>query len=257
MEIALTQNLFMVSNTTIDGRDAYVTITGWTLVVEGVKNVILHNFAVANVPESDTVHILSGSSLIWVDHISSWNSELGLVSVVQGSTDVTISNCHLSNHNFNMLLGASDGDKIDENMRVTVYRNFFDYSNQRMPHCRWGYCHVLNNYYKNWGFYTVGGRVYAKLYTEMNVFQPGKVLEVTPYFRGFNDDATATIESHNNLFLNGATFTWFNHTPLAPPPYVKATDYPPLVPTSVLPTLVQNCAGTLFWPQLGICLNTN
>ncbi|ERN03958.1 probable pectate lyase P56 [Amborella trichopoda] len=139
MEIALTQNLFMASNTTIDGRDAYVTITGWTLVVEGVKNVILHNFAVANVPESDTVHILSGSSLIWVDHISSWNSELGLVSVVQGSTDVTISNCHLSNHNFNMLLGASDGDKIDENMRVTVYRNFFDYSNQRMPHCRYKY----------------------------------------------------------------------------------------------------------------------
>jgi pectate lyase len=71
-----------------------------------------------------------------VDHVTSFDAKLGLVSVVQRSTDVTISNCRLSNRNFNMLLGAADADVGDRNLRVTVYRNWFKDSMQRMPHCR-------------------------------------------------------------------------------------------------------------------------
>lgn len=102
----------------------------------GITNVILHNIQVSALGESDTVHIFAGSTKIWVDHVTSFEAKLGLVSVLQGSTDVTISNSHLSNFNFNMLLGASDNDKEDEDMRVTVYRNWFKDSMQRMPHCR-------------------------------------------------------------------------------------------------------------------------
>ena len=103
----------------------------------GVSNVILHNFQISTVGESDTVHIYAGSSRVWVDHLTSTDAKLGLVSVLQGSTDVTISNCHLSNYNFNQLLGASDFDKQDADMRVSVYRNWFKDSMQRMPHCRY------------------------------------------------------------------------------------------------------------------------
>ncbi|KAF5179235.1 hypothetical protein FRX31_031177 [Thalictrum thalictroides] len=60
-----------------------------------------------------------------------------------------------------MLLGASDHDTVDQILRVTVYRNWFESSNQRMPHCRWGYCHVVNNYYRDWHYYAIGGRVHA------------------------------------------------------------------------------------------------
>lgn len=106
------------------------------MVVCGVSNVILHNFQISTVGESDTIHIYAGSSRIWVDHVTSSDAKLGLASVLQGSTDVTISNSHLSNYNFNMLLGASDFDKEDMDMRVSVYRNWFRDSMQRMPHCR-------------------------------------------------------------------------------------------------------------------------
>jgi pectate lyase len=73
---------------------------------------------------------------VWVDHLTSFAGELGLASVLQGATDVTISNSNLQNYNFNMLLGASDADSEDKEMRVTVYRNWFRDSMQRMPHCR-------------------------------------------------------------------------------------------------------------------------
>ncbi len=111
--------------------------SGKCIVLSGVSNVILHNFQVNGVGESDTVHIFADSSRVWVDHLTSFDAKLGLVSVLQGSTDVTISNSDLMNANFNMLLGASDADKQDQNMRVTIFRNWFKDSMQRMPHCRY------------------------------------------------------------------------------------------------------------------------
>lgn len=136
MIIVLQDMLWLRSATTVDGRGYNITVTGRNLVLGGVSNVILHNLQINSMGESDTVHIFSGSSKIWVDHITSFDAKLGLVSVLQGSTDVTISNCWLSNPNFNMLLGASDADTEDKNMRVTVFRNWFKDSMQRMPHCR-------------------------------------------------------------------------------------------------------------------------
>jgi pectate lyase len=55
------------------------------------------------------------------------------------------------NANFNMLLGASDADKQDQNMRVTIFRNWFKDSMQRMPHCRYDvhiYMHTYIHTYK-------------------------------------------------------------------------------------------------------------
>ncbi|KAL4179119.1 hypothetical protein AMTRI_Chr13g85720 [Amborella trichopoda] len=252
MEIKVSYQLWVHSNTTIDGQGVSLRIIGQPAVLERVRSVILHNFEISGVPKYDSVHVFDGStSMVWIDHVTSGESEEGLISVVQGSIDVTISNCHLRNHNFNMLLGASDGDTVDKNTRVTVYRNFFVSSKQRVPHCRWGYCHVVNNYYKNWGFYALGGRVNAQIYCESNVFEPQTPKEVTPWFRGFNGDRTATIESHGDLLLNGAKFTWFNHTPLHHPDYVKDLYYPPSHPTNHLATMLQNCAGVL-----GFKLNT-
>lgn len=137
MVIKLRKKLWVYSNTTIDGRGAEVAIVGEGLALARVENVILHNFEVMSTKESDTVHVFDGSRRVWIDHITSKDGKLGLISVVQGSTDVTISNCYLSNQIFNMLLGASDGDTMDRSMKVTVYRNWFDSSSQRMPHCRY------------------------------------------------------------------------------------------------------------------------
>jgi hypothetical protein len=56
---------------------------GRSIVLCGVSNVILHNFQISTVGESDTVHIYAGSSRVWVDHLTSTDAKLGLVSVFQ------------------------------------------------------------------------------------------------------------------------------------------------------------------------------
>lgn len=137
MTITITEKLWIPSDTTIDGRGVNVTIIHKGLVLARVKNVILHNIEVLSTGDSDTVHVFDGTRLVWIDHLTSRDAYLGLVTVLQGSTNVTVSNCFLSNHNFNMLLGASDQDTMDQALRVTVYRNWFESSNQRMPHCRY------------------------------------------------------------------------------------------------------------------------
>ncbi|XP_002986004.2 putative pectate lyase 21 [Selaginella moellendorffii] len=261
MTIFLQEMLWIRSMTTIDGRGFNVTITGRNLVLGGVSNVILHNLQISSVGESDTIHIYAGSKKIWVDHVSSWDARLGLVSVLQGSTDVTISNSLLTNLNFNMLLGASDADTEDKIMRVTVYRNWFKDSTQRMPHCRWGYCHVINNLYTNWGYYAIGGRVNAKILSDNNVFVAGRRSEVTPWFslHGPEFDTTATITSSNDLFLNGSTFHQFMGVePMSltevPPAYPTPDHNPPIHSTSTLPQFLEQCAGAIFGDSLARCM---
>ncbi|KAH9320438.1 hypothetical protein KI387_015077 [Taxus chinensis] len=256
MLIKLKEMLWLKSHTTIDGRGANIIITRKSIVLAKVHDIILHNFQINTVRESDTVHIFSRSRNVWVDHLTSFDAKLGLISVVQGSTDVTISNCHLSNKNFNMLLGASDSDVIDQNLRVTVYRNWFKDSRQRMPHCRWGLFHVTNNLYSNWEYYAIGGRVHAKVYSEKNVFYSGKRSEVTPWFNshGSSLDTTSAIQSIDDHFLNGATFHQFlDYGKLDPPHYRRHEHYPPTLPAKKIFNFVKLCSGNLYRGHVNTC----
>ncbi|MCO5577686.1 hypothetical protein L7F22_031518 [Adiantum nelumboides] len=255
MVIALQDMLWVQSHTTIDGRGVNLTINGRNLVLGGVQNVIIHNIQISNIRGSDTLHIFSGSNKVWVDHITSFNGELGLASVLQGSTDVTISNCKLQNYNFNMLLGASDADSEDRSLRVTVYRNWFRDSMQRMPHCRWGVCHVVNNLYTNWGYYAIGGRANARIRSESNVFMASRAKEVTPWFESkpATFDMSARIESKNDLLLNGTTFHQFLVATRDVSPSYPSGSSPPILSTSSLPSLVEHCSGALFGGNLLRC----
>ncbi|CAI5458162.1 unnamed protein product [Closterium sp. Yama58-4] len=197
-----------------------------TQVAANVTNVIIHNMELGNQPGDHDVLPIRSSQVVWIDHCHVYNGHRGTVDVVYNSTDVTISNCRIHNHRLTMLLGADDSHEYDRNMRVTVYRNWFEKSGQRQPHCRWGQCHVANNLYTDWAFYCLGGRVFAKIRSEANVFRAGRARkEVTPWFGeaslttpGF--DNTPTILSYGDLLLNGATFHQFQgKEPMFDPPY--------------------------------------
>ncbi|GLJ47948.1 hypothetical protein SUGI_1012390 [Cryptomeria japonica] len=95
MKIQLKEMLHVYNHTTIDGRGVRVIITGYSIELNKVQDVILHNFQVSDI-NSDTVHIFE-SKMVWVDHLTSFNGQRVLVSAVQGSTDITIPNCRLSN----------------------------------------------------------------------------------------------------------------------------------------------------------------
>ncbi|CAI5978384.1 unnamed protein product [Closterium sp. NIES-65] len=261
MTIRLKSRLFLASHTTIDGRGVRVRLLGNGLVLQNVTNVIIHNIELGNQPGDHDVLPIRSSQVVWIDHCHVYNGHRGTVDVVYNSTDVTISNCHIHNHRLTMLLGADDSHEYDRNMRVTVYRNWFEKSGQRQPHCRWGQCHVANNLYTDWAFYCLGGRVFAKIRSEANVFRAGRARkEVTPWFGeaslttpGF--DNTPTILSYGDLLLNGATFHQFQgKEPMFDPPYRL-----PLYDASdLMETFLRQSAGPhrtiLFLPLVAVQL---
>ncbi|XP_019098466.1 PREDICTED: probable pectate lyase 20, partial [Camelina sativa] len=74
------------------------------------------------------------------------------------STAITISNNYFTHHNEVMLLGHSDTYTRDRVMQVTIaYNHFGEGLIQRMPRCRHGYFHVVNNDYTHWEMYAIGG----------------------------------------------------------------------------------------------------
>jgi pectate lyase len=119
MAIRLNEELLVTSDKTIDGRGASVHIgNGAQITLQFVKNVIIHDLHIHDIKkgtggqirdavdhyglrtESDGDGIsIFGCSNIWIDHISMSNCQDGLIDAIQGSTAITISNCHFTKHN--------------------------------------------------------------------------------------------------------------------------------------------------------------
>lgn len=80
-----------------------------------------------------------------------------------------------------ILLGHDDGYAGDRAMTVTVMLNYFGKNLvQRLPRCRFGRFHVLNNYYPHgWGDYAVGGSAGPTILSEGNYYVAGKKKEVS------------------------------------------------------------------------------
>ncbi|XP_050379509.1 probable pectate lyase 12 [Argentina anserina] len=178
MLIKLSQELIFNSYKTLDGRGANVHITGGgCITLQYISNVIIHNVHIHHCVPSGNTNVRSspthygyrtksdgdgisifGSKDIWVDHCSLSHCKDGLVDAVMGSTGITISNNYFSNHNEVMLLGHSDGYLPDSGMQVTIaFNHFGENLVQRMPRCRRGYIHVVNNDFTAWEMYAIGG----------------------------------------------------------------------------------------------------
>lgn len=118
MTITLQHELLVTGDKTIDGRGAYVKIAGGSgITVQFVKNVIISNLKIKQIKatsggiirdstthkglrtfdEGDGITVF-GSSNVWIDHCSMSKCEDGIIDAVKGSTAVTISNCHFTDH---------------------------------------------------------------------------------------------------------------------------------------------------------------
>ncbi|XP_077252080.1 putative pectate lyase 18 [Tasmannia lanceolata] len=191
MVIQLKEELIMNSYKTIDGRGASIHIAnGPCITIQHVSNIIIHgihihdckqggNADVRSSPEhygwrtlsdGDGVSIFGGSH-IWVDHCSLSNCRDGLIDAIRGSTAITISNNYMTHHDKVMLLGHSDSYTEDKNMQVTIaFNHFGEGLVQRMPRCRHGYFHVVNNDYTHWEMYAIGGSAAPTINSQGNRF---------------------------------------------------------------------------------------
>ncbi|KAL0286329.1 UNVERIFIED_CONTAM: putative pectate lyase 12 [Sesamum angustifolium] len=170
MVIKLKHELIVNNYKTIDGRGANVQITGnGCITLQYVSNVIIHNVHVYNCMPSGNTNIRSspthvgwrgksdgdgisifGSRNIWIDHCALSHCTDGLVDAIMGSTAITISNNYFSHHDEVMLLGHDDKYLPDSGMQVTIaFNRFGEGLVQRMPRCRRGYMHVVNNDFLN------------------------------------------------------------------------------------------------------------
>ncbi|XP_044504419.1 probable pectate lyase 19 [Mangifera indica] len=231
MHIKLTQELIVTSNKTIDARGFDVHIAfGSGITIQYVQNVIIHGLHIHHiVPTSggtirDSVDHLGqrtasdgdgisifGSCNIWLDHLSMSQCQDGLIDVIMGSTAVTISNSHFTKHNDVILLGASDSYSADTMMQVTIAFNHFGQGLiQRMPRCRLGFFHVVNNDYTHWLMYAIGGSKNPTIISQGNRF----IAPPDPRAKSVTNRNYATYDewkhwlwkSEDDLFMNGAYF---------------------------------------------------
>ncbi|KAK9750827.1 hypothetical protein RND81_02G224900 [Saponaria officinalis] len=242
MTIRLNQELIIASNKTIDGRGANVIIEGGAgLTLQFVENVIVHGLKIRNIvpgsggmirdsanhfgfrtmSDGDAISIF-GSHHIWIDHCSFSNSADGLIDAIQGSTAITISNCHMTNHDKAFLFGARDTDYMDRKMQITIaYTHFGKGMVQRMPRCRWGFFHVVNNDYTHWVMYAIGGSQNPTIISEGNRFiapYNDFAKEVTHRINPNSPWDSGTWTSREDILLNGATFKQSGTVQQTPPP---------------------------------------
>ncbi|KAL2552331.1 Pectate lyase family protein [Forsythia ovata] len=232
MVIRLNQELIMESDKTIDGRGVTVHIAhGAGITIQFVKNVIIHGLHIHDIvpgsggvirdsvdhfgfrtrSDGDGISIF-GAQDLWIDHVSMKNCYDGLIDAIQASTGITISNGHFTDHNEVMLFGASDSYSQDEKMQITVAFNHFGKRLvQRMPRCRFGYIHVVNNDYTHWNMYAIGGSQHPTIISQGNRYiappQNAFAKEVTK--RDYAEESVWkqwTWRSEGDLFLRGAFF---------------------------------------------------
>ncbi|CAN0857665.1 Probable pectate lyase 7 [Linum grandiflorum] len=246
MNIKLKSELIMTSNKTLDGRGANVHISyGAGLTIQYVNNVIIHGIHIHHIvatsgglirdsvdhyghrtqSDGDGISIF-GSTNVWIDHVSMSRCTDGLIDAIQGSTAITISNSHFTHHNDAILLGASDSFSGDQFMQITVaYNHFGQGLVQRMPRCRWGFFHVVNNDYTHWRLYAIGGSKHPTIISQGNQFiapHEKELKQVTKRdYAGEHEWRTWIWKSEKDHFMNGAYFIESGETSLRPNPAKK------------------------------------
>ncbi|KAJ8441311.1 hypothetical protein Cgig2_024823 [Carnegiea gigantea] len=230
MNIKLNQELIMNSHKTIDARGANVHIAnGCGITIQYAKNIIIHGLHIHDIvpgsgglirdspahygyrtkSDGDGISIF-GSSQIWIDHVSLARTADGLIDIIQASTAITISNCHMTHHDQVMLFGAQNNFVKDNKMQVTVAFNHFGKGLiQRMPRCRFGFFHIVNNDYTHWMMYAIGGSQNPTIISQGNRFIAPDNLdakEVTKREAPESEWKSWNWISEQDYFLNGAFF---------------------------------------------------
>ncbi|CAO2829048.1 unnamed protein product [Amaranthus hypochondriacus] len=230
MTIRLNQELIMTSNKTLDGRGTFVSIEGGAgITIQFVENIIIHGIRFRNIvsgtggmirdsvdhygfrtpSDGDAISIF-GSHHIWIDHCSFSKASDGIIDIIKGSTAITISNCHITHHERVFLFGANDEHQEDRQMQVTLaYNHFGKGLEQRMPRCRWGFFHIVNNDYTHWLMYAIGGSMNPTIISEGNRFiaPPNpRAKEVTHRQKPQSKWDTGIWISNKDMLVNGATF---------------------------------------------------
>ena len=179
--IASTGNVKIGSNKSIIGKSSAAKLSGFTLTVKDVKNVIIRNLAISKVIGGDAVAIQAASN-VWIDHLDLSSDRDhdkdyydGLLDITHAVDYVTVTNSYLHDHWKASLVGHSDSNGAEDtgHLTVTYSRNYFQNLNSRGPSYRFGTGHIYNNYYDTVSD-GINTRQGAQLLVQNNVFVSSK-----------------------------------------------------------------------------------
>ena len=176
------------SKVAIDARDRDVSLTGCGLRLNGVEDVVVLNLAFINIGRSncgDGIQMLDGTRDVAVSHCLFDNGGMEFVpdipdeqiSVVFGSTDITVEWSRFRNHDKVLLFGNGDAPAaVDAEIRVTLHHNVFESTGRRHPFLRHGKVDMYNNWLRNWTRYLetpygVRAQAEAEILLQSNYFE--------------------------------------------------------------------------------------
>ncbi|MFC7309491.1 polysaccharide lyase family 1 protein [Streptomyces monticola] len=198
------------ANTTIVGIGRGAGITGGSLQIKGVDNVIVRNLTFEApldcFPQWDPTDgasgawnseydaaVVYGSTHVWIDHntfsdgrhpdssLPSYYGELyqrhdGLLDIVRGADLVTVSWNAFKDHDKTLMIGNSDsaGATDEGRLKVTLHHNLFEGIVERAPRVRFGQVDTYNNHYvvtaRQPYAYAFGVGLKSQLVAEKNAF---------------------------------------------------------------------------------------
>jgi pectate lyase len=168
--IALKSKLSIASDKTLDGRGAAVTITSMVVRISGVSNVIVENLRFLDAlsdPNANGLRIMAGSRQVWVDHCDFSVTSDEVMSVTQGSTDVTLSWNRFHDNNKGVLVSALSSGLPEQ---VTMHHNYFYKTYQRNPLVNLADVHAYNNVVADWGDIGMQTTTGGRLLSQGNIF---------------------------------------------------------------------------------------
>ncbi|WP_030692441.1 polysaccharide lyase family 1 protein [Streptomyces globisporus] len=197
------------ANTTIVGVGRHAGITGGSLQVQGVDNVVVRNLTLESpldcFPQWDPTDgatgawnseydslVVYGSTHVWIDHntftdgahpdssLPSYYGEVyqqhdGELDVVRGADLVTASWNVFTDHDKTLMIGNSDSAGATDRgrLRVTLHHNLFENVVERAPRVRFGQVDAYNNHFVVPGpayVYSLGIGQESQLVAEKNAF---------------------------------------------------------------------------------------
>ncbi len=194
------------ANTTIDGRGRNIVIARNGIQIKNPRNnIIITNIKLTEGEDDsgDAIEIRDSEN-VWIHHVTAEKFTDGLIDIVQGSTNVTVSWSHLWNHDKVMLIGNGDHDGVDPRIKVTLHHNLFENFNIRSPLLRLGKVDMYNNYILGWKSTAVESRQRGQILAENNIFQAGRKHRAIITDNDNSSQGPGYLRSVGNLFLNEA-----------------------------------------------------
>ncbi|MFD3531172.1 polysaccharide lyase family 1 protein [Streptomyces sp. NPDC058664] len=227
------------ANTTITGVGRHAGITGASLQVTGVDNVVVRNLTLESpldcFPQWDPTDgatgawnseydslVVYGSTHVWIDHntftdgahpdssLPSYYGEVyqqhdGELDVVRGADLVTVSWNVFTDHDKTLMIGNSDSAGATDRgkLRVTLHHNLFKNVIERAPRVRFGQVDAYNNHFvvPDTGYaYSLGIGQESQLVAEKNAFTLAEGVPAGKILKKWKDSPVTTTGN----YVNGA-----------------------------------------------------